>query len=79
MSVFGDLLFSLFKRKNDIKDYGNIIAGHGGILDRFDSHLSVCFFYSIITIFCSIVSYCLGADAFFNVGFTSPLTPISNT
>lgn len=36
MTVLGDLSFSLIKRKTDIKDYGTIIAGHGGILDRFD-------------------------------------------
>ncbi len=37
MAVIGDLAASAIKRNNDIKDYGKLIPGHGGILDRFDS------------------------------------------
>ncbi len=37
MSQVGDLIFSLIKRRYDIKDYGFIFPGHGGVLDRFDS------------------------------------------
>ena len=37
VSQIGDLAASAFKRNNDAKDYGVIIPGHGGVMDRFDS------------------------------------------
>lgn len=39
ISMCGDLTASAYKRKMGIKDYGNLIPGHGGIMDRFDSVL----------------------------------------
>ncbi len=41
ISQLGDLLASGIKRDHNIKDYGNIIPGHGGIMDRFDSVIFV--------------------------------------
>ena len=37
ISMVGDLAASAIKRNQEIKDYGKLIPGHGGILDRFDS------------------------------------------
>ncbi len=41
LGMIGDLTASLLKREHEIKDYGNIMPGHGGVMDRFDSVLFI--------------------------------------
>ena len=52
VGTIGDLSASILKRQCGIKDYGNIMPGHGGLMDRFDSVLFVApFLYAFVTVF----------------------------
>lgn len=49
ISMIGDLIASLVKRHYDIKDYGNLFPGHGGVMDRFDSIIATSLFIFVLT------------------------------
>ncbi len=51
IGALGDLVFSSIKRHFGIKDYGNIMPGHGGVLDRLDSILFVILAFSYLSKF----------------------------
>lgn len=54
VAIAGDLLMSYAKRHFGVKDSSNLIPGHGGLLDRIDAIIFVCFVLSLIHYFGSI-------------------------
>ena len=55
LSIIGDLSFSMIKRNFGIKDYGSILPGHGGFLDRFDSVIFVSPFMLLFVTYFPII------------------------
>lgn len=56
--IMGDLSASVIKRQFDVKDYGSIMPGHGGVMDRFDSALMIlplAFMFSVVFSYISVV------------------------
>ena len=56
IGIFGDLCFSVIKRQTGIKDYGKLLPGHGGVLDRFDSMMMVGPLIEVLLLLIPVIS-----------------------
>ena len=65
LSVCGDLIASAIKRKCGIKDYGNIMPGHGGVMDRFDSVIFIAPLLCLVVMNYSVIRNWM-ANVFFS-------------
>ena len=54
ISIVGDLVMSLVKRRYGVKDYGKLFPGHGGVLDRFDSVMATSI---VLYLLCAFTSF----------------------
>ena len=54
VSQIGDLIMSAIKRDAGVKDYGWMLPGHGGLLDRFDSSMAVTVLLTVLTCYCPL-------------------------
>lgn len=56
VGVLGDLFASMIKRQRNIKDFGHIMPGHGGVVDRFDSTFFIAPLFFVLVQFVEIVA-----------------------
>ncbi len=64
ISVSGDLFFSWVKLRFNIKDFSNLIPGHGGMLDRLDALIFIFTFYFLVTVIIQLAYVAITKDPY---------------